>query len=218
MFGYIFGLFLIFVIIWFIWYGTSLKRRHHYNRRNHQQLHHNHHLETYRNTSASGHPLSQYDYSVQSSLSRPLAQHNTYGLNNQIESNYSPMGLRTNPAFNSKDEIGLYHGNQHNTIINSASGHNINTQQANQFIIADDLSSSHSASFVHTYQHRIWFCSLFYFNFVSFECLLKLVKFSISFLYFFFCKFESFKRSIICSNQFCFLYDSQILSNIFEQI
>ena len=77
VFGYIFGLFLIFVIVWFIWYGTSLKRKYQYKKNCTQTLTaHNSHL-TMRNKSPS--MLPQYDYSATSSLNWPIS--NSFGLN-----------------------------------------------------------------------------------------------------------------------------------------
>jgi hypothetical protein len=167
VFGYIFGLFLIFVIIWFIWYGTSLKRRQHFNNRasNHEAP-----FRQVPSAGASGHQFSQYDYSTQSSLNRPLAQTAGFGLNQISESNYSPIGLRTNPAFNGRDEF-VHNPNQNkqnrqNSIksasinahsINSSSNvHQIpNTHCHNNFGMSDEIASCHSASFVHSYQHRV---------------------------------------------------------------
>ncbi len=160
VFGYIFGLFLIFVIIWFIWYGTSLKRRNdstnHYGQRT---SHLNGHYGSVNGcvgdllpTSSNNH-FSQYDYSAQSSLRHPLAAKNgtkqNSNNNNTEENSYSPIAMRTNPAFNSKDELSLYQHSANTTNTNIVSG--IHQQTINQY--ADDLSSS--TSFVHSYQHRI---------------------------------------------------------------
>jgi hypothetical protein len=152
VFGYIFGLFLIFVIIWFIWYGTSLKRRQ--NASQHYGQRASHLMSATGNNaghilpSTSTNHFSQYDYSAQSSLRRPLAQpkaanHRQMGNNGTLEESiqYSPntlVGVRTNPGFNVKDEMSLY---QHCSSVNAA----------HQY--ADDVSSS--TSFVHTYQHRV---------------------------------------------------------------
>lgn len=159
VFGYIFGLFLIFVIIWFIWYGTSIKRRHsHYSQQEQS--------ETFRGPSSSGHQFgSHYDYSTQSSLSRPLAQGVGFGLShiNDANSSYSPMGVRTNPAFSSRDEYNqnlqhsLASASLNANLINSSS--NLHQSQSNNHFgvgagVGDELSS-HSTSFVHSYQHRI---------------------------------------------------------------
>ena len=166
VFGYIFGLFLIFVIIWFIWYGTSLKRRQHYNHRGtsseapFRQVH----------PSASGQQFSQYDYSTQSSLNRPLAQNAGFHLNQIGENSFSPMDLRTNPAFNGRDEfvqnMNIKQQNRQNSIKSgSINAHSINSssnmqqipsnQCQNHFAIPDEVASSHSTSFVHSYQHRV---------------------------------------------------------------
>jgi hypothetical protein len=155
VFGYIFGLFLIFVIIWFIWYGTSIKRRHsHYSQQEQN--------ETFRGPSSSGHQFSHYDYSTQSSLSRPLAQGVGFGLNhinNDNNSSYSPMGVRTNPAFSRDDynpnlQHSLASASLNANLINSSS----NLHQSNNHFSGvgggDELSSP-STSFVHSYQHRI---------------------------------------------------------------
>ncbi len=159
---------MIFVIIWFIWYGTSLKRRQHFNSRT------NNNDAPFRQVpTSSGHQFSQYDYSTQSSLNRPLAQTAGFGLNQINEDNYSSIGLRTNPAFNGRDEF-IQNPNQIKQIrqnsIKSASinAHSINSSSnmqniqqlpnqchSNHFGMPDEVSSSHSASFVHSYQHRV---------------------------------------------------------------
>lgn len=179
VFGYIFGLFLIFVIIWFIWYGTSLKRKHHYGHGSSANLHQHLTNETpFRGMqSSSGHQFSQYDYSTHSSLNRPSHNMGFGQLNNDSES-YSPIGLKANPAFSTKDESTMFNSNNNSQVQNSISlnGNLINSSSSNiqnksnqlpqsqqiqiqpnnsQFQPTDELSSSHSMSFVHSYQHRI---------------------------------------------------------------
>ena len=154
-------MFLIFVIIWFIWYGTSLKRRQHYSHR----ANNNADAPFRQAPSSSGHQFSQYDYSAQSSLNRPLAQPGNYGLNQINEDAYAPIGVRTNPAFNGRDELILNKQTRQNSIKSaSINAHSINSssnmQQAvnqchNHFGIPDEIGSNHSASFVHSYQHRV---------------------------------------------------------------
>jgi hypothetical protein len=137
VFSYVFGLFLIFVIIWLIWYGISVKKR-----RMLLQSSHNQH----RHSSASGHNFLQYDYTSQTSLnSRPPPTNSLVGLaqlgcmrsshsssSSRFSNNGSPGPVRNNPAFNQN-----------------------NTDNNNKYL--DDLST-HSASFVHSYnnnKHRI---------------------------------------------------------------
>lgn len=228
VFGYIFGLFLIFVIIWFIWYGTSIKRTNAYNR------------QLRNGTLNSGQTASThhfYDYSSQSSLNRPLAANvgqatnalanhqmptgvSTSVVNPSPNCSYSPVpmatvgasggsnssgsgsggmiatngGGRKNGAFCNREEAaivvatGVYHAshhqnphhhhhqnahysyNPHHHAHNHHHNHHHNQQQntsggssssnnnnnTNQFIVnQDDLTSSHSTSFIHSYQHRI---------------------------------------------------------------
>lgn len=198
VFGYIFGLFLIFVIIWFIWYGTSIKRTNAYNRR----------LRNVNGTLNSGQTASThhfYDYSSQSSLNRPLSSGaaatttaipiptaGTQIVNPSPNCSYSPVAIRgakstTAAAYScNRDEAvvvatALYHSNQqlnhhhhhphlhhhhhhHPQLHNSSSGSSNMMQHSssnNQFGSTstnnpDDLTSSHSTSFIHSsYQHRI---------------------------------------------------------------
>jgi hypothetical protein len=219
VFGYIFGLFLIFVIIWFIWYGTSLKRGAQFNR----QLK----LGTV-GTLNSGQTASThhfYDYSAQSSLNRPQTtkaitnthqQIVTAAVNQSPSCSYSPAicgsGGRTNasyreetttaaalyctattqhvPAHNNHHQNNHHPQNHHNHLHhhhnqqhhhhNNNNNHPVqhNQQQQQQYQQhqlmhnsssgssnlqhsssnnnnQDDLTSSHSTSFIHSYQHRI---------------------------------------------------------------
>lgn len=200
VFGYIFGLFLIFVIIWFIWYGTSIKRTNAYNR------------QLRNGTLNSGQTASThhfYDYSSQSTLNRPLAaavnanaalaathqmpSMGTSVVNTSPNCSYSPVAIasagnnagvvsagaggRKNQAFCNRDEAiviaaGMYHHHHHGGGGNPnghhyhhataghynphhhhmANGSSSNNQLVNN---QDDLTSSHSTSFIHSYQHRI---------------------------------------------------------------
>jgi hypothetical protein len=127
VFGYIFGLFLIFVIIWFIWYGTSLRRK--TNRLNNQayfqnSLHqrnnniHRHHPNHNNNNQQmphldNGHISSSYEYSRQSSLNRidmtKVAQNHNHShcRDSVLDSpSYSPHTLtRNNITFLQNDEL-----------------------------------------------------------------------------------------------------------------
>ena len=131
VFSYVFVLFLIFVIIWFVWYGITIKKRRDYLQRNHQSSRSTSGSRISGDLLSSGQNFLQYDYSSSSSLNRPV--HNTLGLG-QIgssgisSSRYSPGTIRNNPAYN----------------------HSINKKKY------DDQSSCHTASFVHSYnKHRI---------------------------------------------------------------
>ena len=132
VFGYIFGLFLIFVIIWFVWYGTSLRKR---------QT-----APGALSSASSNHNFSQYDYSVQSSL------------NKNHGGTYFPGTIRTNPAFNNHDEpIGIPNQKSAilmNTISNSATSADeiSNSSHTTSFV---QNNSEHSICANGTYQHRI---------------------------------------------------------------
>ncbi|RNA04134.1 hypothetical protein BpHYR1_041249 [Brachionus plicatilis] len=113
VFGYIFGLFLIFVVIWFIWYGTSIKR----DRRSSSSSSQNN-----LNPGSAANSNHFSSYSASSSLSRHGGK--------EIINGYSPAH---NMAFNNRDEY----------------------FQKSNLLTQDDLSGSHSTSFVHSYHHRI---------------------------------------------------------------
>ena len=96
VFSYVFGLFLIFVIIWFIWYGVAMKKRRNYLQANLQTSRSNSGSRMSRDLLSSGSQFMQYDYSTNSTLNRQ--SQNSLGLG-QI-SKYSPGHVRNNPAFN----------------------------------------------------------------------------------------------------------------------
>jgi hypothetical protein len=128
VFGYIFGLFLIFVIIWFVWYGTSLRKRQ---------------TPGVLSSSSSNHNFSQYDYSVQSSL------------NKNHGGTYFPGTIRTNPAFNNHDESVLGVHNQKAaiqlaTLSNSAtSADEISSSSHTTSFVQNNTENGNN------YQHRI---------------------------------------------------------------
>jgi hypothetical protein len=132
VFGYIFGLFLIFVIIWFVWYGTSLRKR-----QNPAAL----------SSTSSNHNFSQYDYSVQSSLNK------THG-----GGTYFPGTIRTNPAFNSHEEaLGIANKKnaiQLNTLSNSTtSADEISSSSHTTSFVQNNSDNSIESS--GGYHHRI---------------------------------------------------------------
>ena len=139
VFSYVFGLFLVFVAIWLVWYGVTMKKRQNFSQCSSKRIN-----PTVRSNSdgllSSGHNFMQYDYSTQSSLSQPV--HSNLGLS-QLgcsgvtigSSRYSP-GLIRNPAFN-RDDNGLLH-----------------TESYLKNKCMPDELSTHSASFVHSYHNR----------------------------------------------------------------
>ncbi len=115
VFGYVFGLFLIFVIVWFIWYGTSLKRKY-LSAAKPAPLTASTHNTHSSSGEASPHCYApQYDYSASSSLNWPIS--NSFGLNHDA----APALRRTNPVFgdelltNSQFRIINYEANNHNS-------------------------------------------------------------------------------------------------------
>lgn len=120
VFGYIFGLFLIFVIIWFVWYGTSLKRR-----------------QTANSIPAtsSNHNFSQYDYSVQSSLNKHRA--------------YLPGTVRTNPAFNAHDDLISIHNQKVAINLNNSttSGDEASSSHSTSFVHSSNTAHTNGINF-----------------------------------------------------------------------
>jgi len=129
VFGYVFGLFLIFVIVWFIWYGTSLKRK-------------------YISSSAKPLPVSNsgetsprchYEYSASSSLNWPIS--NSFGINH--DANTTLTGLRrNNPVFGSINNDDILSNSQFRIINYEANSQN------NQY------SPDHTNSFVQMYHKQ----------------------------------------------------------------
>ena len=117
VFGYVFGLFLIIVIIWFIWYGLTLRQRNEYMRRT--------------NMSMLNAPLAStqrlYDLSVQSSLRRSLERIPTPKTLTNHESKSETLPPQLQMQF------------QKNSDYSDSS---------------DDLATTHSRSFVHSYHNR----------------------------------------------------------------
>ncbi len=137
VFSYVFGLFLVFIIIWLVWYGMTMKKRQNFFQRHSKRIN-----PTVRSNSggllSSGHNFMHYDYNTQSSPSQPV--YNNSGIGQMGcsgvtigSSRYSPGPIR-NPAFN---DNGLLHSESF----------------MKNKCTSDDLST-HSASFVHSYHNR----------------------------------------------------------------
>lgn len=135
VFGYIFGLFVIFLIVWFIWYGTSLKRKYEYKKQitkstasSTQQHLTNHYLRSNDSTDSPRIIMPhQCDFSTcaSNSLNWPIS--NSFGLSQVYEQhsygNNTMKRSNTNPIFDDRT-------------------------------LPDDLSSQYSASFVNMPKHR----------------------------------------------------------------
>ena len=121
------------MIVWFIWYGNSLKRKYQQkkcNRKSNSAPHNNENKNDKRF-------ISQYDYSTSSSINWPIS--NSFGLNQICELTPTKAALRrSNPVFNAKED-----------------SETLNRKILN-YDCGDDYSSNHSTSFVHLYKHRMY--------------------------------------------------------------
>lgn len=119
------------MIVWFIWYGNSIKRKYQ-QRKNSKKANH-----SIPENKTDKRFISQYDYSNSSSINWPIS--NSFGLNQVCELTPTKTALRrANPVFNAKED-----------------SETLNRKILN-YDCGDDYSSNHSTSFVHLYKHRMY--------------------------------------------------------------
>jgi hypothetical protein len=125
-------LFIIFVVIWFVWYGTSIRKR--------------------QDANTSNFNLAGYDYNT-SQTNRTLRKPSSYMLDtihcnpngSSINERSVDQDLTTDNLNSTTKILSLSHSkmNQQSSLTNTAS------------ILVDENASLHSSSFIHSYQNRI---------------------------------------------------------------